>query len=145
MCLLFVQKEKNNCFLTLIWVCKNSLEKTLLAGSWHGVSLNFECDLFRKLRGLFAEGNYWIRARLCKTWQGCNQNFCTVFDGAKFSLENSCFCLFTKITIQLLQTKSHRGCSAVVARSLCMWKAPGSNPGSSTFFFDYWTIPLSSQ
>ena len=29
----------------------------------------------------------------------------------------------------------NRGCSAVVARSLCMWKAPGSIPGISNIFF----------
>ena len=34
----------------------------------------------------------------------------------------------------LFRTSSHiRGCSAVVARSLRMWKAPGSNPGISRY------------
>ena len=34
-----------------------------------------------------------------------------------------------------LQLNIRRGCSAVVARSLCMWKAPGSIPGISKMDF----------
>ena len=38
-----------------------------------------------------------------------------------------------------------RGCSAVVARSLCMWKAPGSIPGiSNVTFFSFYGLIISN-
>ena len=53
---------------------------------------------------------------------------------------------FTVIYSQLQSTSSHRGCSSVVERSLCMWKARGSIPRISTSFLSLtWMSPASGR
>ena len=45
--------------------------------------------------------------------------------------------LMWSVSHYFFQHFASRGCSAVVARSLCMWKAPGSIPGISNDFIFY--------
>ena len=86
------------------------------------------------VRRLWERSNLWWHIIYGHDDMTCNK------ESVLFWLGNMQF--FDKFMFKWFQEFGHcgRGCSAVVARSLCMWKAPGSIPGIS-ITMNYFCFP----